>query len=137
MASRTVDVLNKRGQLSAHEWDLVKKHVLESEQVVTDLDPPWDMRPMVRHHHEHWDGGGYPRGIAGEAISIGGRILAAADAFDALTSKRAYREPMTPEATIDLLGNLVGRLLDPAIHAALRSVVERRKTLIFIDDVHA
>jgi HD-GYP domain-containing protein (c-di-GMP phosphodiesterase class II) len=64
---------------------------------------------------------------------MGGRILAAADAFDALTSKRAYREPMEPQETINFLQDHVGRLLDPEIYAALRRVVSRRKTLTFID----
>jgi HD-GYP domain-containing protein (c-di-GMP phosphodiesterase class II) len=87
----------------------------------------------VQDHHEHWDGAGYPRQIAGEAISVGGRILAAADAFDALTSKRAYRDPLTPEATIELLRREVGRLLDPRIYEALETIVLRRKSLVFID----
>ena len=64
---------------------------------------------------------------------MGGRILAACDAFDALTSKRAYREPMQPEETIKFLEGHVGRLLDPDVYAALQRVVSRRKSLVFID----
>ncbi|NUQ22013.1 MAG: two-component system response regulator, partial [Gemmatimonadaceae bacterium] len=87
-------------------------------------------------HHEHFDGSGYPRALGGDGISIGGRILAAADAFDALTSRRAYRDPLTPEDTIELLRAQAGRLLDPTVFAALETIVRRRKTLVFIDDVH-
>ena len=74
---------------------------------------------------------------ASRSISIGGRILAACDAFDAITSKRAYREPLSPEDTVALLGRHVGGLLDPAVYEALATVVGRRQTLTFIDDVHA
>ena len=130
-------VLNKPSSLTEEEYEHVKDHVRIGMEILSPLKHIGITLGFVQDHHEHWDGGGYPRGIRGEAISIGGRILAAADAFDALTSKRAYREPMTPAATIDLLGNLVGRLLDPGVYAALRSVVERRKTLVFIDDVHS
>jgi putative two-component system response regulator len=87
----------------------------------------------VQDHHEHWDGAGYPRCLKGTDISIGGRILAAADAFDALTSKRAYREPMEPKETIEFLKAHSGKLLDPDVYDALRIVVSRRKTLVFID----
>jgi HD-GYP domain-containing protein (c-di-GMP phosphodiesterase class II) len=90
---------------------------------------------FIRDHHEHYDGSGYPNGVAGERISLGGRILAAADAFDALTSKRAYREPMTARETIEYLGQQTGTLLDSAVYDALREVVLRGKTLVFIDDV--
>ncbi|HEX2780282.1 MAG TPA: HD domain-containing phosphohydrolase, partial [Gemmatimonadaceae bacterium] len=91
---------------------------------------------FVQDHHEHFDGSGYPQAIAGEKISVGGRILAAADAFDALTSRRAYRDPLTPEDTVELLRAQIGRLLDPAVFAALEAIVSRRKTLVFIDDLH-
>ncbi|MCY7379545.1 MAG: response regulator [Gemmatimonadaceae bacterium] len=84
------------------------------------------------------DGGGYPRGLAGDQITIGGRILAACDAFDALTSRRAFREAMDRRETIAYLEqNELGRLLDPDVFMALKKVVLRRKTLTFIDDLHA
>ena len=88
---------------------------------------------FVHDHHEHWDGGGYPRGLKGEEISIGGRILAAADAFDAVTSRRAYREALSQTAAVEYLQTHVGTLLDPRVYQALRTVVERRGALEFID----
>jgi HD-GYP domain-containing protein (c-di-GMP phosphodiesterase class II) len=81
---------------------------------------------FIHDHHEHVDGTGYPRGLAGDAISFGGRILTAADAFDALTSQRAYREPMTAAQTLDYLHTQAGRLIDPRVFEALRAVVARR-----------
>jgi cyclic di-GMP phosphodiesterase len=126
-------VLNKPGTLTPDEFDHVKEHVRIGMDILAPLKHLGEALTFVQDHHEHWDGKGYPRGLDRDRISIGGRILAAADAFDALTSKRAYREPMQPEETIQFLEGHVGRLLDPDVYAALRRVVSRRKTLTFID----
>jgi putative two-component system response regulator len=126
-------VLNKPGALTPEEFEHIKEHVRIGMDILAPLKHLGEALGFMHDHHEHWDGSGYPRGLAGTAISIGGRILAAADAFDALTSQRAYREPMEPKATIEFLRGHVGRLLDPEIYEALRRVVSRRKTLTFID----
>jgi len=126
-------VLNKPGSLTPEEFEHVKEHVRIGMDILAPLKHLGEALNYVQDHHEHWDGTGYPRALSGTQISIGGRILAAADAFDALTSKRAYREPMAPEETIKFLEGHVGRLLDPDIYSALRRVVSRRKTLTFID----
>jgi putative two-component system response regulator len=126
-------VLNKPGKLTAEEFEHVKEHVRIGMEILAPLKHIGEALEFVHDHHEHWDGSGYPRGLKGTEISVGGRILAAADAFDALTSQRAYREPMDPQRTIDFLQEHVGRLLDPEIYAAMRRVVSRRKTLTFID----
>jgi putative two-component system response regulator len=132
------DILNKAGPLTEEEFEHVKDHVRMGMEILTPLKHIPVALEYVHDHHEHWDGGGYPRGLAGEQITIGGRILAACDAFDAITSRRAYREAMDPTATIDYLERTeVGRLLDPNVFAALKKVVLRRKTLTFIDDIHA
>ena len=94
------------------------------------LDPVLD---YIQDHHEQFDSAGYPRGLAGEAISLGGRILAAADSFDALTSRRAYREPLHPAEAIELLEGAAGARLDPSVFRALRSCVLRRRSLTFIE----
>lgn len=126
-------VLNKPGSLTAEEFEHIKDHVRIGMEILAPLGHLGVALDFVHDHHEHWDGGGYPRGRRGEEITIGGRILAAADAFDALTSKRAYREPMTPEDTIEFLAKHSGKLLDPKVYDAMRVLVERRSTLIFID----
>ena len=130
-------VLNKPDKLTREEYDHIKDHVRIGMEILSPLKHIALSLQFVHDHHEHWDGGGYPRGLAGEAISIGGRILAAADAFDAVTSKRAYREPMGQEETIAYLGDHAGTLLDPRVFAALKEVVGRRKSLVYIDDIHA
>lgn len=126
-------VLNKPGPLTPEEFDHVKEHVRIGMEILAPLKHLGEALTFVQDHHEHWDGSGYPRALAGAQISVGGRILAAADAFDALTSKRAYREPMEPQETIEFLQSHVGRLLDPEVYAALLRVVSRRKTLTYID----
>lgn len=130
------DVLNKPGVLTKEEFEHVKQHVRFGMEILAPLKHIPVAMQYVHDHHEHFDGTGYPRGLRGEEISIGGRILAACDAFDALTSRRAFRDAMDADETIRYLGNEVGRLLDPGVYAALRTVVERGKTLPFIDDLH-
>jgi putative nucleotidyltransferase with HDIG domain len=126
-------VLNKPGALTPEEFEHIKEHVRIGMEILAPLKHLGEALTYVQDHHEHWDGSGYPRGVNTTEISIGGRILAAADAFDALTSQRAYRQPMEPAETIRFLEGHVGRLLDPEIYAALQRVVSRRKTLTFID----
>ncbi len=119
------EVLNKNGPLTTEEFAHVKDHVRIGMDILAPLQHLGPSLGFIQDHHEHWDGSGYPRGIVGEHISIGGRILTAADAFDALTSKRAYRDPMTPASTLDYLRTQAGRLLDPQIYEALGTVIRR------------
>jgi putative nucleotidyltransferase with HDIG domain len=131
------EVLNKPGTLTAEEFAHVKDHVRIGMEILAPLKHVPIVLAYVQDHHEHFDGSGYPRGLEGDQITIGGRILTACDAFDALTSRRAFRDAMEPRETIDYLEGLAGRLLDPRVFAALKKVVMRRKTLTFIDDLHA
>jgi response regulator RpfG family c-di-GMP phosphodiesterase len=126
-------VLNKPDALTAEEFAHVQDHVRIGMEILAPLRHVGTALTYVRDHHEHWDGGGYPSGLGGADISIGGRILCAADAYDAATSPRAYREALTPEAAIAHLGTLAGQLIDPTVYAALRAVILRRKTLVFLE----
>lgn len=116
-------VLNKAGPLTELEFAHVKDHVRIGIEILSPLKHLGDSLAFIHDHHEHWDGGGYPRGLVGEAITLGGRILTAADAFDALTSKRAYREPLSATTTLDYLRTQTGRLIEPRIYEALSEVV--------------
>ena len=131
------DILNKPGALTPEEYAHVQEHVRIGMAILAPLRHMAVTLEFIHDHHEHFDGSGYPRGRAGIEISIGGRILAACDAFDAMTSRRAYREAFDEQTTIARLERDAGRLLDPTVFAALRSVVMRRRTLPFIDDLHA
>jgi putative two-component system response regulator len=130
------DILNKPGKLTVEEYAHVKEHVNIGMEILAPLKHIPTALQYVQDHHEHWNGGGYPRGLAGEQISIGGRILVACDAFDALTSRRAFRDAMEPDETVTYLEDQVDGMLDRRVFEALKVVVLRRKTLHFIDDLH-
>jgi putative nucleotidyltransferase with HDIG domain len=96
-------ILNKPGKLTAAEFEQMKKHVDVGADILSLVDFPYPVVPIVRCHHESWDGSGYPRGVKGADIPIGARILSVVDCFDALTSDRPYRRRMTNEEAIAIL----------------------------------
>jgi putative nucleotidyltransferase with HDIG domain len=108
-------ILNKPGKLSAAEFEEMKKHVTIGVEILSAVDFPFPVVPIVRHHHENWDGTGYPDGIAGTDIPIGARILMVVDCFDALTSDRPYRSAMSCDEAFDILRARRGRMYDAAI----------------------
>jgi putative two-component system response regulator len=122
-------VLAKAGELTAEEMNHVREHVRIGMQILSPLRYLGRVLDYVCDHHEHFNGQGYPRGVAGEAISLGGRIIAAVDAYDALTSPRPYREAVTPGAAMAIIDTHAGTLLDPSVVIALGAVIaEREKT---------
>lgn len=116
-------VLNKAGTLTDEELAHVREHLLISVEILKPLSYLGPVITFVQDHHERWDGAGYPRGLRGTEISIGGRILAAADAFNALTSSRPYRERLTPERAATYMTALSGTLIDPEVFMALERVM--------------
>ena len=119
-------ILNKPDRLTSEEFEHVKQHVQIGLDILAPLFHLKTPLNYVEHHHERWDGAGYPRGLSGEGIPLGARILCAADTFDALTSKRAYRAPMTPLAALEHLKVDIGKQFDPRVYDALRCVITRR-----------
>ncbi|HEV8598363.1 MAG TPA: HD domain-containing phosphohydrolase [Gemmatimonadales bacterium] len=131
------EILGKQGPLTDEEFDHVKLHPLIGSQILSPLAHLGAVIQFVRSHHERWDGKGYPDGLAGEAIPIGARIIGAVEIYDALTTSRPYQEKMLPELAVERLRDLVGTVLDPAVHRALQAVVARREALVFLDDRRA
>ena len=129
--------LNKEGPLTAEEYAHVKSHVTIGSQILAPLAHLGEVIPFVRHHHEQWDGNGYPDGLSGEAIPLGARILCAAEIYDALTTARPYQEKMTPDEAASRMGQLAGRVLDPRVLASLNAVINRRRALVFLDEAPA
>ncbi|HET9491955.1 MAG TPA: HD-GYP domain-containing protein [Methylomirabilota bacterium] len=112
-------VLTKRGPLTELEWHAMRRHPVVGAQIVAPFDFLAAGALIIRHHHERWDGSGYPDGLAGETIPLGARIVAVADVFDALTSDRPYRRALTvPEARARLAAE-AGATLDAGVVAAL------------------
>jgi putative nucleotidyltransferase with HDIG domain len=108
-------ILNKPGKLTTSEFDKMKQHVDVGADILSLVDFPYPVVPIVRCHHESWDGSGYPRGVSGAAIPIGARILSVVDCFDALTSDRPYRRRMTDLEAIAILRERRGRMYDPHV----------------------
>jgi response regulator RpfG family c-di-GMP phosphodiesterase len=119
-------ILNKPGRLTPEEFEHVKQHVRIGLDILAPLFHIKMPLEYVEHHHERWDGAGYPQGLVGEAIPMGARILCAADTFDALTSKRAYREPLAPLAALEHLRVDSGTQFDPRVYDALVRVIGKR-----------
>jgi putative nucleotidyltransferase with HDIG domain len=108
-------ILNKPGKLTPAEYDKMKLHAPIGAEILSAIDFPYPVVPIVRHHHENWDGTGYPDRIAGTDIPIGARILSVVDCFDALTSDRPYRKRMTDEAALAILHERRGTMYDPLV----------------------
>jgi len=108
-------ILNKPGKLTAAEFEKMKLHAPIGAAILSSIDFPYPVVPIVRHHHESWDGTGYPDGLRGSDIPIGARILSVVDCFDALTSDRPYRSRMSDETAITILTERRGIMYDPTI----------------------
>lgn len=108
-------ILNKPGKLTPSEFEKMKLHASVGAEILSSIDFPYPVVPIVRHHHENWDGGGYPDGISGAHIPIGARILAVVDCFDALTSDRPYRRRLPDDEAIDILLQRRGTMYDPLV----------------------
>jgi putative nucleotidyltransferase with HDIG domain len=108
-------ILNKPGSLTQAEFEEMKRHVDVGADILSLVEFPFPVVPIVRCHHESWDGSGYPRGIAGDDIPIGARILSVVDCFDALTSDRPYRARLSDQAALDILRERRGRMYDPSV----------------------
>lgn len=106
-------ILRKPGQLDAEEFALMRRHPDIGAQILNGIEALAPTIPFVIAHHERWDGKGYPRRLAGEDIPLEGRILAIADAFDAMTSLRAYRTPLSLEAAAEEIRECSGTQFDP------------------------
>lgn len=115
-------ILHKPGKLTAEEWRLMRIHPDIGARIVEGIPFLQDTLPVIRYHHERWDGSGYPVGLKEEDIPIQARIFAVADVFDALTSKRTYREKSTAEEALAYLREHAGILFDPTIVEALASL---------------
>ena len=106
-------ILNKPGKLTPAEFDRMKLHASIGADILSAIDFPYPVVPIVRHHHENWDGTGYPDGLHSTAIPIGARILAVVDCFDALTSDRPYRPRMSGSDAIRILQSRRATMLIP------------------------
>jgi response regulator RpfG family c-di-GMP phosphodiesterase len=108
-------ILNKPGKLTIEEFEEIKKHPELGARIIADVPFLKSLVPLVLHHHEFYDGSGYPEGIRGEQIPFGARILGVCDSYEAMTSDRPYRKAMSNEVAIKILNENKNRQFDPAI----------------------
>jgi len=108
-------ILNKPGKLTPVEFEQMKAHAAIGADILATIDFPYPVEPIVRYHHEMWNGKGYPDGISGEAIPIGARILSVVDCFDALTSDRPYRRALTKDQALAAIVERRGTQYDPRV----------------------
>jgi putative nucleotidyltransferase with HDIG domain len=116
------EILNKPGALTREEREVIERHPDAGVELIGEIEFPWDIRPMMRHHHEAWDGSGYPAGLAGEAIPLSARILCVADVYDALASDRPYRRGFPHERTLEIMAAEAGTRLDPRLFNLFRTL---------------
>src|SRR5436309_4001271 len=126
-------ILNKPGKLTETEFERMKLHASVGADMLSAIDFPYPVVPIVRHHNENWNGSGYPDGLKATEIPIGARILSVVDCFDALTSDRPYRPRLADGQAMQILRDRSGSMYDPLIvdtfikvYASVTREIERR-----------
>ena len=109
------EILYKTDKLSPEEYEEIKMHVNHGVKILEDIDQLKEVVDIIRHHHEHYDGSGYPLGLSGEDIPLLSRIIAITDAYDSMVSSRAYRKSLSVEAAVEVLKNMSGKQFDPKL----------------------
>jgi len=122
-------ILHKPDKLNDEEWVVIKKHPQRGAEILEPLKFLTKEKDIVCHHHERFDGKGYPDGLKEEQISLGARILAVADTFDAMNSERAYRKPLPENIIISELENASGGQLDPKLVTTFLELLKKKPSL--------
>lgn len=116
------EILNKPGRLTNEEFEVMKLHTLYGIELLKDIEFPWDIKPIIRSHHEKYDGTGYPDGLRGDEIPLCAQIICVVDVFDALTTTRSYRGAMSWATALTEMRNS-SRFWDPAVYEAFMGAV--------------
>ena len=119
-------ILKKPGKLTTEEWEIMKTHPDIGADLIKDLEMYTGVVELVRHEHEHWDGNGYPKGLQGEEIPLGARIISVADAYNALTTDRPYRDAHPHERAVEIIQSETGTHFDPTVVDAFLTVMANR-----------
>ena len=114
-------IISKPGKLTRSEFEKMKIHPVVGAEILERVEFPYPVVPIVRSHHEKWDGSGYPHGLRGSEIPIGARILSAVDCLDALASDRQYRRALPLDEAMARVASEAGTAFDPAVVRALQA----------------
>ncbi len=120
------ELLVEKKDLSESEYSSIKGHCENGVKILESINFPWKVKPIILHHHERYDGNGYPMGLKGREIPLGARILAVVDAFTAMTANRPYRKALTKEDALKELHRNVGTQFDPEVVEVFTRVIEKR-----------
>ncbi|MBC9786250.1 response regulator [Heliobacterium chlorum] len=126
------EILTKPGKLTSEEYEIIKTHPVLSEKICSSISSLAPCLPFIRSHHESYNGKGYPDGLQGDEIPLGGRILAIADAFDALTSDRPYRKGLARQVALDILRKHAGEQWDPLLVQQFCEIIESEDVYEYI-----
>jgi putative nucleotidyltransferase with HDIG domain len=118
-------ILNKPGPLTDDEYEVMKSHPVKGANIMEPIQQLQDVIPVMKHHHERWDGGGYPDGLEAEEIPLSTRLVTIADCWDAMTTNRPYQKAMDLDIAVRRLESLSGRAFDPAVAEAFVACVQR------------
>lgn len=124
------EVLSKREHLTSEEWERIKQHPEVGATIIRHIASLESFIPVIRHHHEHYDGSGYPDGISRDAIPLGARIVSVADAYQAMVCDRPYRKAMSAEQALIEMQMVSGTQFDPAVVEALIRVLKQQKSRV-------
>jgi HD-GYP domain-containing protein (c-di-GMP phosphodiesterase class II) len=119
-------IIGKEGKLTDEEYEIMKKHTIIGAEIVSRMKGLLEIVPLVRHHHERWDGKGYPDGLQGEEIPLGARVLTLADSLDAMLSDRPYRSTNAFEDVLAEVARCSGTQFDPDVVAAFISLTKEK-----------
>jgi putative nucleotidyltransferase with HDIG domain len=128
MRDLNYDELYQKRSLTDEERNLLREHPRVGAFLLSEIPWPYDIVPLVRHHHERWDGEGYPDGIRGEQIPLGARVIHLCEAFDAMTSPTSYRAVISVHQALDILESKGGTQFDPELAPAFKRMVEGWKS---------
>ena len=118
------EILHKPGPLEDSEWELMRRHTLIADRILSATPALRPVAQLVRSSHERWDGAGYPDGLSGERIPLGARIIGICDSFDAMTSQRPYQDAMSPREALAELRRCAGTQFDPGLVEEFHAMVE-------------
>jgi putative two-component system response regulator len=122
--------INKKGTLTSTDWAIIKQHARKSIELLAPLKLSPNVLAYIQHHHEHFDGTGYPDGLVGEETPMGARIIAIADSYDSMTSARPYRKPLSNGEAKNELRNCSGKQFDPELVSIFSEILEEMEEVL-------